>query len=87
VYVGTAPLPVEWLRFLARSAGVHLYSDRPDVVYAARDCVALIASEEGERTVHLPRPLILWNADGPPQREYHLTLERGEVRLFVPEKF
>jgi hypothetical protein len=45
----------ELLRRLAQEAGVHLYVDTQDVVWADRDLVAVCVREGGERTIHLPR--------------------------------
>jgi len=57
VYVGTAPIPPGILRNIARAAGVHLYSSRPDVVYGNASYLALVANGPGQRVVSLSRPM------------------------------
>ena len=47
-------LPTALLRRLAQQAGVHLYLDTPDVVWASHDLVAVCVKDAGHRTVHLP---------------------------------
>jgi len=84
VYVGTAPLPTELLRMLARYAGVNLWTDRPSVVYAAKDCAAVIVSEAGKLRISFPRPLRLWQSRLSLSREFLLDCKQGEVLVFVP---
>ena len=51
----TAPLlPRDLLRNLAEFAGVHLYVDTPDVVWACEDMLAICVNEPGTRRVRLP---------------------------------
>ena len=56
VYSAAAMLPAELLRTLARAAGVRLYSDRTDEVWACRDMLAVHAGEAGVRSISLPAP-------------------------------
>jgi hypothetical protein len=82
VYVGAAPITVEILRRLAREAGVPLWSDRPDIVYATRDSATVIATDAGDRTLNFPmevRP----ETGGEPSIVHHVTMEFGEVRVFL----
>jgi len=53
-YSAAAMLPAELLRALARAAGVHLYSDFPDEVWASRDALAVHVAEGGVRRISLP---------------------------------
>jgi len=48
-------LPAALIRRIAESAGVHLYIDTPDVVWACRDLLAVSAHQPGTRTIRLPR--------------------------------
>jgi hypothetical protein len=82
VYVGSAPLPVELLRWLAASAGVRLWSSKPDAVRATRDAVAILASSDGERTLRLPATLAPAEG-GAARKEYQLDMKFGDVRVFV----
>jgi len=55
VYMGTAPVPAEFLRQIVRMAGVHQYVERDDVVYANASYVAIHAVSPGMRVIRLPR--------------------------------
>jgi len=82
IYVGAAPLTADVLRRIARDAGVALWSDRPDIVYATRDAVTVIATAAGERTLTFPhamRPV----EGGAPSSIHRVTMEFGDVRLFI----
>ncbi len=48
-------LPTPLLRNIARAAGVHLYIDTPDVVWASKRLLAVCVNNGGPRTIHLPR--------------------------------
>jgi hypothetical protein len=48
-------LPAPLLLRLAQHAGVHLYLDTDDVVWATRQMLAVSVQEGGPRTIHLPR--------------------------------
>ena len=48
------------LRELARYAGVHIYSETEDVLYANRDFVALHTVRAGQKTIHLPQRADVW---------------------------
>lgn len=48
-------LPSALLRRIAQRAGVHLYVDTEDVVWASHDLLAVSVKEPGPRTIHLPR--------------------------------
>jgi hypothetical protein len=56
VHTAAPMLPTALLRRLAQQAGVHLYIDTPDVVWASRDLVAVCVKEGGRRAIHLPGP-------------------------------
>ncbi len=48
-------MPSQLLRNAAKEAGAHVYVDNNDVVYAGHRFVALHATSDGPRTIHLPR--------------------------------
>ncbi len=81
VYVGTGPVPIAILRWLAAEAGVPLWSSRSDIVYATRDITMLVATEPGRRSLRLPQPHMPVDG-GPAAREHSLDLEVGDVRIF-----
>jgi hypothetical protein len=82
VYVGSGPVPVEILRWLAASAGVRLWSSKPDCVRATRDTAAIIASSDGERFVRFPQPLAASDG-GATSRDHQLDMKFGDVRVFL----
>jgi hypothetical protein len=82
IYCGSAPLPVEILRWIARESGVALWSDRPDIVVGTRGTAALVATEKGKRTLRLPVPMAPAQG-GEARKEQALDLDFGEVRLFI----
>jgi hypothetical protein len=82
VYVGAAPMTVDLLRRLAQDAGVSLWSDRPDIVYATRDAVTVIATSPGKRTLTFPSPMRPVDG-GDPSTVHRVVMEFGEVRLYV----
>ena len=58
VLVSTPCIPSAVLRSIARKAGVHVYCDRPDALYANHDDLLAVhtGEEGGKRTFTLPRP-------------------------------
>jgi hypothetical protein len=82
VYVGTGPVPVEVLRWIAGRAGVHLWSSKCDNVRATKDAAMVVATEPGERLLRLPYPMAPVEG-GEAAKEHRLQMEFGDVRLFV----
>lgn len=54
VYIATPNVPAPVLRGIARHAGVHLYSEEGDVLYATPDLLAVHTVAGGARTFKLP---------------------------------
>lgn len=50
-------LPSQVLRGIARFAGVHLYNEEGDVLYATPDLLAVHTVAGGPRTFTMPRPV------------------------------
>ena len=80
VYTLNPVLPAAFLRALACRAGVHLYNDRDDTLYASRSFLTLAADAAGPRRVQLPRradvldPFTgerLWRGVSGFEREFH----------------
>jgi hypothetical protein len=55
VYLATPTVPPSVLRGIARHAGVHLYSEAGDVLYATHDLLSVHTVAGGARTFQLPR--------------------------------
>lgn len=56
VFSAVPLLPAKLLREIAGMAGVHFYIDTEDVVWAARELLAVSVNQPGTRTIRLPRP-------------------------------
>jgi len=56
LYAVTPSLPPTFYRELARAAGVHIYNDRDDTLYANASFITLHANGAGQRTLRIPRP-------------------------------
>ncbi|HQK95714.1 MAG TPA: beta-galactosidase, partial [Armatimonadota bacterium] len=56
VYSAAPALPTALLRRLAAAAGVHLYADAGDAVYANRSVLAVAFGSPGEKVIRLPHP-------------------------------
>jgi len=61
IYTLNPVLPVSLLRALARQAGIHIYNDRDDTLYASRSYLCLNADGAGERTLRWPSPARLFD--------------------------
>ena len=81
IYLGTAPLPAEWLRYFAGLAGVTLWSDQPDIVSGCRSAAMVVATSDGPRTVRFPG-IFQDTEGGPADDEHQLNLKFGDTRLF-----
>lgn len=84
-YVGIAPLPVNLLRWLARRAGVMLWSSEPDIVVATEDIAMVVATTEGFREIALHKEMRhLENGDT--GDSFQLQCEYGDVHFFIARK-
>lgn len=81
VYVGTGPVPIAILRWLATEAKVPAWSSHSDIVYATRDITMLVATEPGKRTLTLPQPQMPVDG-GETTREHTLDVAVGDVKIF-----
>jgi len=62
VWCGVPNLPSPLLRGIARWAGVHIYSDQDDCVYATSRLLCVHARHGGQRHIRLPQPLEVTDA-------------------------
>lgn len=90
VHSAAALLPPEVVRALARKAGVHLYIETPDVVWAARDMVSVSVKDPGTRTIRLPEPrdvrdLYTGQEVAPRTGEFSADFADRATRVFVLE--
>ncbi len=82
VYCGAAPLPVNLLRYLARSAGARLWSSEPDIIAASQDAVTLVATTPGTRTF-IPHKALKLDGSSEPLREHTIDCAYGDVSVFT----
>ncbi|MDD2707473.1 MAG: hypothetical protein PHV34_05630 [Verrucomicrobiae bacterium] len=86
-YSAAPRLPADVLREFARMAGVHLYVESPDVIFANHDYFGMHVAETGEKAVRLPckaSPCELFTEKtfGKDCREFRFFGEKGETFLF-----
>ena len=79
-------LNTDTLRDFYRRAGVHLWTDTDDVIYASDTLLAIHAHTAGTKRITLPepraiRPLLPAAADLPVSDTLTLTLQTGETRI------
>ncbi len=87
IFSGAPVLPASVLRTLAREAGVHIYVDSDDTVYANRSLLSLFADAPGPRTVRLPKPatvmdLLSGETVAANAREFGVQMEGETTRLW-----
>ncbi len=88
VYSAAPNLPAPVLRAIARWAGVHIYSDAGDVLYANKSFLGIHALSGGERTIRLPGrspgivDLIAGRVIGRDTDEVHVVLEPRSTALY-----
>jgi hypothetical protein len=57
IYSAAPNLPAPILRGICRYAGVHLYNEQGDVLYATPQLLAIHSQAGGDRVFHLPQPV------------------------------
>jgi len=82
IYVGTAPLPVEILRWLATFASVELWSSSPDIIAASEDAAMLVSTSSGKRTIQLPKTMHAIYS-GKSNRIFEIESNEGDVEIFI----
>jgi prepilin-type N-terminal cleavage/methylation domain-containing protein len=55
VYSGSIAIPAELLRAVARTANVHIYTDKDDLVYTNKNLLGISSRTAGEKLIKLPR--------------------------------
>lgn len=61
IFVGTPFVPPLLLRKIARNAGLHLYNDADDILYANRNFLCVHSKHAGERTLAFPKPVTVYD--------------------------
>ena len=88
VYSAAPNLPASVLRGIARFAGVHIYSDAGDVLYASRQLLGVHTVGGGNRLFKLPRPaevvydLFENKTIAKNTADFEVTLPRASTSLF-----
>ncbi|MGI5868277.1 MAG: hypothetical protein ACOX9C_02360 [Kiritimatiellia bacterium] len=88
VFSSAPCLPTNLLRELLRRAGVHIYAEDGDVIYANRSMLAVSSSSAGVKTLALPTVGTLVDAldgstlESDAKGRVTLTLKRHETRIF-----
>jgi hypothetical protein len=87
VYSAAPALPPGVLREMARYAGVHIYSESEDVLYADHNYVALHTVRAGLKTIRLPHRAEVWEVFSDRQvgrdcSEFTDLMEAGSTHLY-----
>ncbi|MCX7017491.1 MAG: beta-galactosidase [bacterium] len=87
VYSMTQIMPPEVVRAIAKSAGVHLFNDRNDTLYANKSFITINGDGPGSRTVRLPRRASVWDAlrNIPLHQNvdsFEISLMHGETQVY-----
>jgi hypothetical protein len=90
IFSAAGPLPAPLLREIARSAGVHVYSEEGDYVAASGSLVAVHAAFTGTHHVRLPRPAKVTDAlsgaaVGADLAELAVPLKLGQTGIWFVE--
>ncbi|MFA6547284.1 MAG: hypothetical protein WCS99_22895, partial [Limisphaerales bacterium] len=91
VYSSAPLLPAELLRGMAKLAGVHIYVDGGDVVWASRQLLAVSVKEAGVRNIRLPRKasvrdLYRGTKIGDDIESFSVSFEDRATRVFAVER-
>jgi len=82
VYVGSAPLPPNILRRLARDSSASLWSDSDDIVMGTEDTAMLVATSARRRELTLHKPMSRVGSANA-ARTFELNMEEGDVEIFT----
>jgi len=86
VWSAAPNIPSSILRDLALDAGVHMYADPGNAVYACKELVAIRANKSGRQTIYLPTATDAYDcfsgeSVGRNSDEVTLTLQEGDTAL------
>lgn len=87
IYVSVPPLPQDLLKNIAKYAGVHIYNDAGDVLYASKHYLGLVTGTGGERVIELPRTTDVYDVFEDQKitegvNRFAVTLPRNSVVLY-----
>ena len=87
VFCAVPELPSALVRSVARFAGVHIYDDEGDVLFASAGFLALHTAHGGERLIRLPRPAKVTDAMtgkvvGDRIKEFRVAVPAWETRCW-----
>lgn len=80
-------MPTDLFRKFAKDAGVHIYSDSNDVIFAGNGFLTFHAATSGRKTIRLPQParisdLFTGNLLGENIKEFSFNAALHESRIF-----
>jgi hypothetical protein len=87
VYSSVPVLPADLLRRIATNAGVHLYVESNDLIYATQGFLAIHAGEDGLKRLRLAKACQLYDPydeklDARGTREFVLEMKKGDTKLW-----
>lgn len=87
IFWGGNVMPTDLFRKFAKDAGVHIYSDSNDVIFAGNGFLTFHAATSGRKTIRLPQParisdLFTGNLLGENIKEFSFNAALHESRIF-----
>ena len=87
-FYGTTDLDREFLRHVAQNAGVHVFIDGDDNLYASRDVVSIHANHAGRKTIRLPQicdvvDVFSGEVVARETNSFEITMDAFETRVFL----
>lgn len=87
-FYGTTDLDREFLRHVAQNAGVHVFIDGDDNLYASRDVVSIHANHAGRKTIRLPQicdvvDVFSGEVVAREANSFEITMDAFETRVFL----
>ena len=88
IYSAAPLLPWPLLRNVAREAGVHIYDDDGDMIWANESFLGVYAQSDGRRTIRFPQPVTVEDAYegstlGEGVRSVELDMKRWTTKLMI----
>ena len=88
VFIAIPKIPVTILRNIARYAGVHIYSDDNDIIYANQYFLSIHSRKPGTKIIRLPKTTNVYDIVSETYvardiNEFTVKIGQNETRLFL----
>lgn len=88
VFSASPGIPSEVIQVLLKNAGVHLYTESKDVIYANHSMISYVACSRGRKQINMPYPAVLTDAITGEEimldsnHRCEIFMKRHETRIF-----